>query len=668
MLAIRFYQIRIILVLICLVANVIVNATFARPVSAMLQRPGVVNAPEFPDGLEWLNTDHPIKIADLRGKIVLLDFWTYCCINCMHIIPDLKKLEAKYGDALVVIGVHSAKFAAEQGTENIRQAILRYEIEHAVVNDRDMDVWSQYTARAWPTVVLIDTRGKIVGQASGEGVYETFDEPIGELVREATTAGTLKRTPLKLALEKDRAPRSVLSFPGKVLADAPSNRLFVADSNHNRIVVSDLQTGAVLDVIGAGGDGLTDGAFEKARFFHPQGLALDGETLYIADTENHAIRKADLKKRTVVTVAGNGRQAQEFNVSGVGMAVALNSPWDLLVHKGALYIAMAGSHQIWKMDLETWRLVPFAGSGRENRVDGPHARAALAQPSGLATDGTSLFVADSEVSSIRTVDLDPDGRVSTIVGVALFEFGDTDGAGATVRLQHPLGVAYNKGAVYVADTYNNKVKVLDPKKQECRTLAGTGGGGFKDGAKDAALFDEPGGISYANGKLYVADTNNSVIRTVDVETGQVATFQFSNVGKLMADRMSASTFRGEVVDLPEQSVAPGSATMVFDVAVPDGYKLNLEAPFYLALGSENEKTLAIPSESRGNSEPNPKFPKSLAFFATSGTTTLVVDTVVYYCETGKESLCYFKSVRFRVPVRIKADVGSTVKVSYAITP
>ncbi|HEX2869201.1 MAG TPA: thioredoxin-like domain-containing protein [Ignavibacteriales bacterium] len=138
---------------------------------AMANRYTNGDAPEFPDGLDWLNVDHPIKLSDLRGKVVLLDFWTFCCINCMHIIPDLKKLEAKYPGELAVIGVHSAKFLSEQETGNIRQAILRYDIEHPVVNDKDFKIWTSYGANAWPTVVLIDPRGDVVGHHSGEGVY-----------------------------------------------------------------------------------------------------------------------------------------------------------------------------------------------------------------------------------------------------------------------------------------------------------------------------------------------------------------------------------------------------------------------------------------------------------------------------------------------------------------
>ncbi|MBP6820293.1 MAG: redoxin domain-containing protein [Acidobacteria bacterium] len=296
---------------------------------------GEVNAPDFPTGLEWLNTEKPISLRDLRGKIVLLDFWTYCCINCMHIIPDLKKLEAKYANQLVVVGVHSAKFQNEKGTEQIRQAALRYEIEHPIINDKDFDVWQSYTARSWPTLVLINPKGKVVGSHSGEGIFEVFDNAIGQMADYFRSRNELVETPVKFKLEKFSAPPSLLAYPGKVLADQAGNRLFITDSNHNRIIITSMD-GTVQDVIGDGSLGKRDGGFAEAEFNHPQGVALDGESLYICDTENHLIRKVDLKGRTVETLVGTGEQARKFNVEGIGTNVALNSPWDAVMHDGKL--------------------------------------------------------------------------------------------------------------------------------------------------------------------------------------------------------------------------------------------------------------------------------------------------------------------------------------------
>ncbi|MGH9962305.1 MAG: thioredoxin-like domain-containing protein, partial [Pyrinomonadaceae bacterium] len=374
-----------------------------------------------------LNTDKPLSLAALKGKVVLLDFWTYGCINCIHTIPDLKKLEEKYANQLVVIGVHSAKFENEKETENIRRIILRYEIEHPVYNDAEFKVWQSYGVRAWPTQILIDPAGYVIGSISGEGNYDPIDRAIGKAVDDFRRRGELNEEPLKLTLERAKVGNLPLAFPGKVLADAKGDRLFIADSNHNRIVITKLD-GTLVETIGTGERGFADGAFDKAGFYRPQGMALDGDKLYIADTENHLIRLVDLKARTVKIIAGTGKQSHDYFKQGPSREVGLNSHWDLKLVGNTLYIAMAGPHQIWKLDLAKEVVSTFAGSGREARLDGPLLDAGFAQPSGLATDGQSLFVADSESNIIRAIDL-ISGQVKTVVGGDLFEFGDVDGRG-----------------------------------------------------------------------------------------------------------------------------------------------------------------------------------------------------------------------------------------------
>src|SRR5882672_2600671 len=329
-----------------------------------VQERGRVRAPELSGGRGWLNTDKPLSLAALKGKVVLLDFWTYGCINCMHIIPDLKKLERKYPNELVVIGVHSAKFENEKDTENIRRIVLRYEIEHPIVNDADFVIWRSYAVDAWPTRYLIDPGGYIIGKLSGEGGYEALDKAIADSIAEFRKRGELNEAPLKLVLERAKVGDLPLAFPGKVLADQKSERLFIADSDHNRIVIAKLD-GTLIETIGTGAHGAQDGSFDQATFFRPQGMVLEGDTLYVADTENHLIRQVDLKARIVKTIAGTGRQSREHSVTGPALNVALNSPWDLQLVGRTLYIAMAGPHQIWKLDLDKQEISTFAGSGRE---------------------------------------------------------------------------------------------------------------------------------------------------------------------------------------------------------------------------------------------------------------------------------------------------------------
>jgi thiol-disulfide isomerase/thioredoxin len=477
---------------------------------------GTRAAPEFEAGLDWINTGgKPITLASLKGKVVLLDFWTYGCANCMHVIPDLERLEQKYADSLVVIGVHSAKFENEGRTSQIRKVVQRYELKHPVVNDKAMQIWDAYGARAWPTLALVDPAGNAVGQVAGEGHYDTLDRVIGALVAEFEAKGALKRS--HFPVRPDALPRSTLLFPGKVLADAVGKRLFIADTLHHRIVVTDLD-GKQLLTIGAGQKGFVDGGFTTARFDAPQGMALaDADTLYVADERNDSIRRVDLAKGTVSTVAGNGQHGYMRGGAYDARATTLNTPWDLLwkgdARDGQLYIAMAGQHQLWRLDPKTQRLKLHAGSGYEQLEDGSLADGGLNQPSGLTTDGKQIYFADSEASAIRSADFATDGNMRTLVGTGLFDFGDIDGKGRAVRLQHPLGVSWSGGQLYIADTYNGKLKRLDPTTLVVTTLA--------------AGLDEPGGLSAVAGKVYIADTNHHAIKVYDLKTKQLSELRIS---------------------------------------------------------------------------------------------------------------------------------------------
>lgn len=449
----------------------------------------------------------------------------------MHIFPQLRKLERKYASELVVVGVHSAKFPTEKETDSLVSAVRRCELEHPVINDAEFNVWQQYSCRAWPTLMFIDPSGNVIGKHEGELTFEQFDTLIGGMVAEFDELGIMRRSPPPTT--PPRGPENALSFPGKVLADEASGRLFIADTNHNRIVVSSFD-GDVQQVIGTGAEALVDGPLAQAAFNHPQGMAIDGDILYVADTENHAIRRVDLQSGQVGTIAGTGEQGFERSGRRPGLSFGLSSPWDLTLHEGVLYIAMAGIHQLWSLELEAGTVGPFAGSGREAITDGPLPASALAQPSGITvgsdgSGGERLFFADSETSSIRSCELAPGGSVRTLIGLGLFEFGDVDGDDFRVRMQHPIGITHDDGVLFVADTYNHKIKRVLPKTRSAFTVAGTGQPGHVDGPFAQARFSEPCGLSIANGRMYIADTNNHTIRVADLQTSEVATLELAGL-------------------------------------------------------------------------------------------------------------------------------------------
>jgi thiol-disulfide isomerase/thioredoxin/sugar lactone lactonase YvrE len=622
-----------------------------------------IRAPELTGHRGWLNTDKPLSLAALKGKVVLLDFWTYGCINCIHIIPDLKKLEKKYPNELVVIGVHSAKFENEKDTENIRRIILRYEIEHPIVNDADFQIWRAYAVDAWPTRYLIDPGGYIIGRVSGEGYYEELDKAIADSIAEYRKRGELSEAPLKLVLERAKVGDLPLAFPGKVLADAKTDRLFIADSDHNRIVITKLD-GTLVQTIGAGKHGAADGAFESSTFFRPQGLALDGNRLYVADTENHLIREIDLAAKTVKTIAGTGEQSREYGKIGPGQKIALNSPWDLQLVGRTLYIAMAGPHQIWKLDLDKQQVSTFAGSGREARIDGPREDAGFAQPSALATDGRRLFVSDAEANIIRAIDLGPAGQVRTVAGGDLFEFGDQDGAGDDVRLQHPLGLASWNGKLLIADTYNHKIKVLDPAARTVKSFAGSGKPGQSDGAKPS--FYEPGGLAVAGDKLYVADTNNHAIRVVDLKTKETRTLQIKGLQPPPVDQaaIAESGLNEDEIKLPVQKLRAGEAALSINVQLPAGYHLNPSAPHrYKVSVQDGSQIIAVDPQNAARTLRNPQLPIKVSVRASAGTAEVRASFTFVYCREDNTGVCRIKTLAWRVPVEVVTDINATAEIS-----
>lgn len=645
------------------------QGTVTRAALAPPQRPQV---PEFPAGLSWINTDRPLSLRALRGKLVLLDFWTYGCINCMQTLPDLRRLERKYPNELVIVSVHTAKFVNEDETQNIRNAVLRYNIEHPILNDARREYWSRLGINVWPTLVLIDPQGGFVGGVEGEGNYEVVDRTIARIIAEAKAAGTLDTKPFPITLDVHKAAPTPLSYPGKILADlgpGSSERLYISDSRHNRIVIAS-PSGEVEAVAGTGVVGKADGSFHDATFSNPQGLALrkaaDGTlTLYVADTNNHSIRALDLKRGIVSTVAGNGKQAPASRkpTGGVGTGVSLASPWDLLLVGKTLYVAMAGPHQIWSMNLDSGAIFPYAGSGREARLDGGLRTAAFAQPSGLATDGKRLFVADSESSSIRAVDLSgSSGKVVTLAGGDLFEFGDVEGTGLAARFQHPLAVSYGDGVLYVADTYNHKIKRLDPATGASTTYLGSGRG-LRDGAQPQ--FYEPGGLSLAGKKLYVADTNNHRICVVDLDTRTVSTLALKNLPAALPAEPERSPVPvdpdADAVKVPLANLAPNTqGEVVLELKLPAGYHVSPDAQHRVRLSVEGEGvTLAKATVPPADVALPLRIPLTTGKAGSKGSVGVKVS--LFYCSDSAK-VCRMKTLNFRAPFEVRDDGAKAITI------
>ena len=472
-------------------------------------------APELRGAGGWINTESPLTLAGLRGKIVVLDFWTFCCINCLRVLEELRPIEERFSAELVVIGVHSPKFPHEADHEALERAVERHHITHPVLDDTQLESWEQYGIKGWPTVVVIDPEGYVVGGVSGEGAGAVVERAVVELVEEHLAKGTLLRSERRPPVEHDDVTEGPLAFPGKVASNG-ERLLAIADTGHGRVVVTD-DDGRIEHVV----DGLVD----------PQGVAFDGTTLVICETG------AD---RVVVVDPATG----ERRVVAEGLA----SPWDVaVVAPGDYVVAEAGRHRLWRV--HAGEVVPAAGTGGESLVDGPAAEALLAQPSGVSVLTNGVAFVDAEASALRV--LTDDERVITLVGQGLFEWGRADGPSHVARLQHPLGVASAPGSdvIWIADTFNCLLRVWEGQHEMLRTLPVDG-------------LDEPGGLDVLpDQRLVVADTNHHRIVVVDPETGAVEPIVLDEAGVGTADAESLWVAPGQSISVPFHLELPAGETL-----------------------------------------------------------------------------------------------------------
>lgn len=535
---------------------------------------GRPQAPAFDGATAWLNVDRPLDLAALRGRVVVVDFWTSGCINCIHTLATLKKIEARFAsDPVVVIGVHSPKFDAEGESGRLASTLAAYDLHHPVAIDGQRAIWDRWDVNAWPTLFVLDAEGRAIWSDSGEPNPQELERVIASALADAGTKLAQGPLPGLIAAKDAGTP---LAYPGKVSA-LGDGRLAVTDTGHHRVVILRAD-GSVEHVIGTGLAGKLDGAFDAASFSAPQGTSFDKGILYVADTENHVVRAANLATRTVTTLAGTGEIGSMPLGGGrtPALATGLRSPWDVLTRNGQVYVALAGSHQIGVIDLQKREVRRFAGSGREALTDGASGSAAFAQPSGLATDGKSLFVADPESSALRQVDL-ATGTVKTLVGKGLFDFGDVDGDRTTARLQHALGVTYAKGSLYVTDTYNSKLKRFDLATGVLGTVLG--------GSDRVALF-EPGGIAVDGSRLVIADTDHQRLVSVPL-TGEPTVTALTLTGLVAPTRgvavasvVEAAALDPKAPDLPVawRVAKAGAATVSITWQLPAGTAVNEEAP------------------------------------------------------------------------------------------
>ncbi|QNN54253.1 NHL domain-containing thioredoxin family protein [Nocardioides mesophilus] len=582
-----------------------------------------VRAPEL-RGRGWLNTAAPLTLEELRGRFTLLDFWTFCCVNCLHVLDEMRELEERYAGELVVVGVHSPKFVHEADPDALRAAVERYDVHHPVLDDPELETWQAYTARAWPTLVLIDPEGYVVAQYAGEGHAHAIDALLVELRAEHLAKGTLQ--PGDSPYVAPPVVEGDLRFPAKAVR-LPGGTILVADAGHHSLVELAADGESVVRRIGSGDKGSADGAAAHASFNEPNGLCLlpdeveaaAGYDVVVADTVNHLLRGVCLDTGEVRTLAGTGHQWMQGD--GPGNEGSLSSPWDVVWWQDRVWVSMAGIHQLWSFDPLTGGVAVAAGTTHEGLVDGPAAQAWFAQTSGLAVDaagspGGRLWIADSETSSLRFVE---DGEVHTAVGRGLFDFGFVDGPADQALLQHPLGVAVlPDGSVAVADTYNGAVRRWDPAAGTLSTLA--------------RGLAEPSGLLLDGDTLLVVESAAHRLTRVPLGAG------------LLVDGFAHTTRR------PVTEVAPGELELVVSFEPPPGQKVDDRfGPSAQLVVGATPPALLKAGEGRGTD-----LSRTLVLDPQVGDGVLHVAARAASCDSdgGEGAACHMHQQDWGVPVRI----------------
>lgn len=565
----------------------------------------------------WLNAPSGFSLAALRGKVVALDFWTYSRVECVHPAPELEKLQAQYPGKLAVVGVHAPEYDAQKQPERLRQAVIREDVTFPVLSDPDHATWKAYGIKACPAVVFLGPDGREAARLEGPAKTQDIDRLAERLVGESK--GRLDLKPLELPQERDALAPSPLAYPGKVSVDEAGRRIFVSDSGHNRVIIADL-SGRVEKIIGSGQDGVTDGSFSSAALRHPQGTALIGDDLYIADEGNDRVRQADLKRGLVRTMR------QTFDMA---------APRDLAFANDRLFIAAAGFHNVMMLNTHAGTLTHYAGNGREGSEDGALSAASLAQPSGLAAGEGLLFVADSESGAVRSIDLaDPAVR--------------TPAKG----LSHPLGLAYAAGALYIADAYSGQIKRLDPKTGELEAIAGG--------------FSEPGGLAPFQGGLLVADTGNHRLVKLSLDGKERSELVLKGLRPPPQAPPTMPMPEPAAVTLPEAAVRAGkSARVSLDVTLPAGYRLHPLAPFFYGV-LQTSGPIRFDPKSRKGALAAPKPPIAVEFTAQEGRSEALLNVAFYYCRADGKGLCRARSVTYTLPIAASArERGSTIVIPIA---
>jgi thiol-disulfide isomerase/thioredoxin len=594
---------------------------------------------------EWLNSQNEITLEDLKGRAILLHFWNRSCSPCIEALPAIKKLENDLGSKLTVIGVYSAKFENEKRSSVILNAILKHDINSLVINDIDLKLWNEFEVKAWPTFVLISPTGHEYERYEGIGELGEVTKDVRNMVSKYRYE--INRAPLPILPEKFSQIGNVLSFPSKLeyASDLKQgshkiSALFVANSGQNSIVVSSL-AGGILFKIGSGREGFADGNFSEAQFRAPQGTLFSKQKLYVVDTGNHALRVIDFETKQVSTLIGNGEKggiiSGEIDADEIGLA----SPTDLefFPNRNKIIISNSGTHQILSYDLESGKITPLAGSGKKGSKDGKYPNNSLSQTSDMVVSRKKIYFLDALTSSLRV--LDGEGDVKTLV---------------TSGLQNPLALTTDGIRLYIADSFNNRIKKYHIANKKLTTLIGGQAG---DSVGRTTHFDSPEGIIRVMNRIYIADANNN--RIVVLNSSKLTSEILDVIPPLKLPKEGFLEYLPNLQKSDLISVSPNK-NIALNINLNKGWKINEDGPSFinlLELIGDDEANLITSFDWYFVKKKKVTLPK-----LSKGEDYLLQGSI-YYCEDKKNALCFVKSYEQEITADgDEKDVEVEIKLGY----
>lgn len=596
----------------------------------------------------WFNTSKPITKEDLKGKLVLLDFWSYSCVYCIQSLPQIKELQDDLGSKITVIGVHSARFEGEKNRTAIKKAILKYDIDFPVIDDSDLKIWNKFNLKSWPTYILINPYGNIIDTFSTKKELKKLSQKVRKVAKKYKYE--INRDPLPILPEKYNTIGNVLSFPTGLesvknfsFGSKEIPVIFVANSSKNKIYVTSL-TGDILFKIGSGVDGFEDGGFVSASFSKPRGLLYKSRKLYVADTGNNALRVVDFKTKKVTTLIGSGElggiikygkkiDADDFDLS---------SPTSLEFFPDSNHIAIAnsGANQILSYNIKNHLITAIAGDGSLGNKDGKSSKNTLAQTSDLAAYSKKLYFVDSKSSSLRV--LYKDGNVKTLIGQGLKRFGNKSGDKSEALMQNPTGLEVDDTGIYIVDSFNNSIKKYNFSSKKISNYFGSGKIGEKLGDSKESEFDEPKRITSILNKFYVSDTNNSRIVSISRDKPKSEVFNVMPPLKLPKEGFLEYLPNLEVIKTIK---VKSNSELKLKITLEKGWKINKKGPSFinlLELVDDDQANLITSFDWNSVKAKEMKIPRL------ESDEEYILQGTIYFCEDKEKALCYIKSYEQRV--------------------